>query len=163
MQSSAWPVSTYQVTSTQIQKELGELWDAASSHLRRDSLGPLVHPPLQHPHPWLRRLSVSFLPRPASSFLLVWMSTKPAMTALSWRLESWTWSKQARSVERHPRMPTPISRTSWRWVTPSTPEELLWMTSVFACSHSHCSGRPRHGSTPTRKLSWHGKLVQMHS
>ena len=30
-------------------------------------------------------------------------------------------------------------------------------------SRSHCSGRPRHGSTPTRRLSQHGKLVQMHS
>ena len=41
--------------------------------------------------------------------------------------------------------------------------ELLWMTSFFACSRSHCSGRPRRGSTLTRKLSRHGKLVQMHS
>ena len=43
------------------------------------------------------------------------------------------------------------------------PRELLWMTSVFVYSRSHYSGRPRRGSTPTRKLSQHGKLVQMHS
>ena len=28
---------------------------------------------------------------------------------------------------------------------------------------SHCSGRPRRGSIPTRNISLHGKLVRMHS
>src|SRR6185437_12197746 len=37
------------------------------------------------------------------------------------------------------------------------------MSSAFGYSCSHCSGRPRRGFTPTKRLSTHGKLVQMHS
>ena len=87
MQSSAWPVSTYQATSIRIQKELGELWDAASSHLRKDSLGLSVLHPLQPHHPWLWRLFVSSQPRPVATFLL--HSPRPSR---QWRLwaENWT-------------------------------------------------------------------------
>jgi len=72
-------------------------------------------------------------------------------------------SKQVHSVVRHPRMPMPISRTFWRWAILSTPWELQWISSAFSYSRSHCSGRPRCGFTPTRKLSQHGKLARMHS
>ena len=86
LQSSAWPVLTYQVTSIRTQKELGELWDATSSHLRKDLPCPLVYHPLQSHHPWPRSLFVSTRPRPLATFPLDWTKTKPAMTALSWRL-----------------------------------------------------------------------------
>jgi len=38
-----------------------------------------------------------------------------------------------------------------------------FLESAFDYSRSHCSGRPRRGFTPTKRLSTHGKLVQMHS
>jgi hypothetical protein len=84
MQSSVWPVSIYHTTSTRIQKELGELFDAELSHLREGFLWAKVRQHQLH-HPWIKRHSINSQPCPAAISLLDWTPTK-AMMALSWRL-----------------------------------------------------------------------------
>ena len=120
---------------------------------------PISSPSTSASSPMAQKTLRQFSARPVATFLLDWTKNKPAIMALSWKLDWWT----CRGVERLPRMPMPISRTFWRWVTPSTPKELRWISSGFGYSRSHCSGKPRCGFTPTRKLSRHGKPVQMHS
>ena len=76
MQSNAWPVLIYHPTSIEILRELGELWDTASSHPRRNPLGNVVCQSQHHPWP---RLSGSTRPRPAATSLLDWTMTKAMM------------------------------------------------------------------------------------
>ena len=43
------------------------------------------------------------------------------------------------------------------------PKGTSWIMSALGYSRFHCSGRPRHGFTPIRKHSQHGRPDQMHS
>ena len=73
LQSSVGPNSIYHITSTQIQKELGEFFSTRRNFLR------IKVWQCQLQYPWLRRHSVNSQPHPIAISLLDWTITKALM------------------------------------------------------------------------------------